>query len=293
MTNSLAVRPDGRNRLASTVLALGLVLSAGNAGGAEVFIWLDESGAQLSDPAFVTSSGPAHDAEADLQSGTVKALVSAAAPAGFPLLGRSLTAGIADVFLVNAGATPIVASSGFLTLALDGAFSFMTAGSGSREANVYVNALLEASLVPALGGGAQFYSAGIGTSHGWSPFQGFFSDYTEISEVNGGTVTVAQNDAGGLRADLAMPAITLNPNDRLQISLSLFTGVNASNGLAATNDFYNTARLSLVLPADALISSNATVPLEWVSAEVPAPSAAWLLATGLAGVLGACRRRRA
>lgn len=291
MSQQSQTRPAGRAGVAATtLLALGLSLFAAGAGGAEVFI--NRNGTELLDPAFVTSTGAEHNAEVDLQNGTVKALVSVAVPAGFPIIGHSLTAGINDVYLVNAGASPIVASSGFLTLALDGAFSFVTAGSGGREANVYVNALLEAMLVPAQGGSTQFYSAGIGTTHGWNDWQGFHSDFTEIAE-DGGTVTVMQNNVSGLRADLAMPAITLNPNDTLRISLSLFTGINASNGLAATNDFFNTARLSLVLPPDAIVTSNTAVPLDWVSAEVPAPPAAWLLATGLAGIAGACRRRRA
>ncbi len=291
MSQQSPLRPAGHaGAAAATLLALGLSLFAAGAGGAEVFIRRDTT--ELLDPAFVTSTGSGFNAEVDLQNGTVKALVSAAVPAGFPVIGHSLTAGINDVYLVNAGASPIVASSGFLTLALDGAFSFVTAGSGGREANVYVNALLEAALVPALGGSTQWYSAGIGATHGWNDWQGFHSGFTEIAE-DGGTVTVMQNDVSGLRADLAMPAITLNPNDTLRISLSLFTGINASNGLAATNDFFNTARLSLALPPDAVVTSNATVPLDWVSAEVPAPPAAWLLATGLTGVLAACRRRRA
>lgn len=288
------VHAPGRGAHLAVAVGLGLMLSASNAVGAEVFIWLDETGAQLSDQSFVTSSGPAHSAEADLRNGTAKALVSATSPIGFGFVGRSLSTGIADVDIVNAGASPIVASSGFLTLALDGAFSFVTTGTGGRQANVYINALLEAILVPAPGGGgAQFFSAGIDTSHGWSNDRGFYNDYIEISEENGGTVTLAQNDASGLRADLAMPAITLNPNDTLRISLRMFTGVNASNGLSATNDFFNTARLALVLPPDAVVTSNAAVPLEWIAAEVPAPPAAWLLATALAGVLGSCRRRRA
>jgi hypothetical protein len=278
---------------ASAVLALGLSLFAASATGAEVFISLDETGAELSHPSFVTSTGPAHSAEADLQNGTVKALISATSPAGSPLVGRSLSAGISDVDLVNAGASPIVASSGFLTLALDGAFSFVTAGSGAREANVYINASLDAMLLPAQGGNAQFYNAGFDTSHGWSDDREFYNDYIEISEENGATVTLVQNNASGMIVYLAMPTITLNPNDTLRISLRMFTGVNASNGLSATNDFFNTARLSLVLPPDAVVNTNAGVPLEWLSTEVPAPPAMWLFATGLAGVLGACRRRRA
>jgi hypothetical protein len=293
MTHLSRLRPAVRVGFAAgAALALGLSLFSAAATAAEVFISLDETGEQLSHPSFLTSSGPAHSAEADLLNGTVKALVSATSPPGFPLIGRSLSVGISDVDIVNAGASPIVASSGFLALALDGAFSFITAGSGAREANVYINASLDVMLLPAQVGNAQFYNAGVDTSHGWSDDRGFHNDYIEISEENGATVTLAQNDASGMRVDLAMPAITLNPNDTLRISVYMFTGVNASNGLSATNDFFNTARLSLVLPPDAVVSTNAAVPLEWIAAEVPAPPAAWLFATGLAGVLGACRRRR-
>lgn len=77
-----------------------------------------------------------------------------------------------------------------------------------------------------------------------SQVPGFHSDPTGITEGNGATVTVIQNDVAGLRANLVMPAITLNPNDQLEISLNLFTGANATNGTSSQNDFSNTARLA-------------------------------------------------
>ncbi|MCC7256988.1 MAG: hypothetical protein IT486_01290 [Gammaproteobacteria bacterium] len=269
-------------------LAACLLLSAG-ARSAEVYIQLDTG--EVSDPSFVASSGPGYNGEVDLQNGTVKALVSEVTLPGSWLVGHTLTAGVDALELVNTGAAPITASSGFLTVALDGAFTFSTAGSGGRQAAVFVNAFLEASVRPAQGGSAEFYSAGIGTGQGWSDWQGFFTDYTEVSQENGATATIVQNDSTGLQAQLSMPAITLNPNDTLRIALSLFTGVNASNGAAATNDFFNTATLSLSLPPGSTITSNAGVPLSWISTTVPAPPAAWLLASGLVGLLRYSRRR--
>jgi hypothetical protein len=85
-----------------------------------------------------------------------------------------------------------------------------------------------------------------------------------------------------------MPGVILAPGDHLDVSLHIFTGVNASNGPWAETDFFNTATLSLRVPAGAVLSSDARVPLDWIST-VPAPPAAWLFAAGLLGM--ACLRR--
>jgi hypothetical protein len=59
---------------------------------------------------------------------------------------------------------------------------------------------------------------------------GYRADPVALTQENGATATLNRNDFSGLQGVLAMPGVILAPGDHLDVSLHIFTGVNASNG---------------------------------------------------------------
>lgn len=283
LTGSPVLRRVSRIVVVSAVLAcLAVMLPAR---GAEAYIVLDEFGSTLSDPALISSTGPAHGALADLAKGELKGMVRADA-SGASFDGRSLVTGF-EIVLRNTGAAPELADLSFLSLSFEGIYDLVTGGTGSRAASFYAEAHLSMRHVQALGGGPELYEAGLSIANYWDDAVGYHADPVALTQSNGATAILTRNDFTALSGALRMPGVILQPNDYIDLSVHIFTGVNATNGPLAQTDFFNTATLSLLLPPGAILSSDAPVPLAWVSA-VPAPPAAWLFAAGLFSV--ACLR---
>ncbi len=285
-----SIPPVSRSGMA---LVLGALLFSQYAQAAAVYVQHPPSNA-ITGPALVSTAGLTYAAEADLQQGTFRATSTATAAASS--IYSFTYAGISDLALTNLNASPVPIAAGNFVLQFEGTFAFSPGAAGTSEAGGQGLIVFSAArnclhsdpaCIPAV--------AGIGLNPGATYFNGAQTGLSDgvldLTETNGATVNILQANVSGLRADLLMPVALLAPGDFLDIRLDILALATASNFASATTDFWNTARLSLVLPAGLTLSSNAATPLNWVST-VPAPAAVWLLGTGLLGILGLKWQRR-
>ncbi len=114
-------------------------------------------------------------------------------------------------------------------------------------------------------------------------------DVTQAATPGSASVVVHGVSAGAISATLNTAAFTLAPGEVLQLSFEFEAQSWGTNGWSAFVDASNSAQLSMQLPAGVTLVSPQV--LSWVSV-VPEPGAGWLMAVGLAGLLG-WRQRRA
>ncbi|MBY0401021.1 hypothetical protein K2X89_12040 [Myxococcota bacterium] len=87
---------------------------------------------------------------------------------------------------------------------------------------------------------------------------------------NGGTVRFDRRTLGELEATLVMPAIVLDPGERMAVNFFVYVEAEAFGpGFRATADMSNTARIRLALPANATYSTNAPTPPAWITLPEP------------------------
>jgi hypothetical protein len=104
----------------------------------------------------------------------------------------------------------------------------------------------------------------------------------------GGAVTVVSAGAGGVWADLHLPALTLGPGNEALFQFSFQASVGANGGWGASVDATNSAQAAMTLEAGATLVGGPAV--SWIR-PVPEPSGLLLGAFGAAALLAWNRRR--
>lgn len=280
------------------VLMIGLS-AAICASGASVYI-RDPGGTTTSSASQASRSAAGwYEAQADLSSGTFKALSSTQTFTASSSPYVFTYAGIRSLVLTNTSTNSFLdIAVGNLSANFNGTFgfapSFPAAGSATVQGVVSLSVAkncLQSDLncMPSIGG----VSFGATASYS-SPLSApaFTSSGPYLTE-DGASVTVTQADTTGLQAALRMGPQSLGPGEFLSLQLDVLALASATGGAVATADFAKTATLSLILPDGASWSTDAIVPLTWIStaSPVPAPPAAWLMASGLVLLIGLVGRR--
>lgn len=257
-------------------------------------------GVTFSDPSDVGLSFPGwYQAQANLNLGTFGALSSTSAiPAGQgPFV--FTYAGISSLLLTNTSVSSFFdIAFGNLSVHFDGTFGFAPGVAGPSEGTVQGVVSLSVAKnclqsAPGCLSSVAGVSFGATASYSDPTSAPIFATSGPFLTEDGASVAVTQADTAGLQADLRMGAQRLGPGDFLSVNLDVLAITSATGGATATADFANTATISLLLPQGATLSSDASVPLAWIStaSPVPAPPVAWMMASGLLALMGVARRR--
>jgi hypothetical protein len=243
----------------------------------------DPVGVRVFDPVFASISGTGFEAVADVLAGHFGAAVDV--PGAGSL---NAQAGLFDPLRftnTSSGAVPFPIAAGF-SGDYDLVFLDVTGAVATQVTGV---------LSARIGGLLRFASA----THDLR-IDAAGSTSTITSSSSGGTVAVLQADLDALIMTLAVPGLTLNPGETIEIGLSISTTdqVNApvtGTGKAAA-DFCCSAQLSLLLPPGVQLENDTGRTLAWVTsipASVPEPSSALLFGSAAAFYGMLLRSRRA
>ena len=228
-------------------------------------------------PTSLSASGYGVLAAADLGSGSLRA--SAHHDGSTNTYGAEAAAYFFSVGLTNAGLAPVTLGDSLHPLTLD--VSAVMSDAGVGDGLIYH--VVDAGFVSALNG-VSLPDTGLHFQYSttWSSGTASHSALTLQPQA---AVTIEQATYGALAFTLALPEVTLNPGDSL--SINAFLGVQSrmitdfSYGPTGITDAASTpARLQLVLPRGSQITSDAGVPLTWIT--VPEPSLAVLVGVALA-----------
>jgi len=265
----------------------------------------------ITDPAYVSLPG---FVEVDLQNGTFRS--SSSISGYFEQPGMTQTSGgnASRIPFTNISNQTLVLSPGWFTanvrgtIAIDPATPFWNKSSTFVESGLYVTQYdMSRPTHPVISMPSarirQLASIEGNVSGPGGTTTGTYSHEANRYENEGGLVQI--NDAvlaapsgfGVLDVDLIMPGMVLAPGDTFTWSFSLETVsmiegyVGTSTGGAST-DFFNTASLSIVLPAgfEGALSVDGVnpAPYSWIST-VPLPASVWLLLSGFGLLLGWAR----
>lgn len=240
----------------------------------------------IQDPLFATATQPGIFAEADLVAGSFKGYAfhdgsSAIASVAYSGMEFTLTNGGLAPFVFGGAAFPFFAD-------VTGSFSGTAGLADNGNFGQNLTAFLQVDLP---GGSDPFarvvYQYGESFSRGAST--GTFFSVTP-TELSGATTTILTATPSSLVATLDMPPITLAPGGSAVIRFTLLPVASATGGpgFTSTIDVANSAYLHMFLPADAIITTDTGVPLDWIT--VPEPSVLALLLLGV-GALGIIRAR--
>jgi hypothetical protein len=111
-----------------------------------------------------------------------------------------------------------------------------------------------------------------------------YNSYDSVScSPAGPDCTIASHDYTGISGTIELDTPTLSPG----VVYDLSSGLHIQGTDGVTEDFYDTDRLSLVLPAGVNLVNDTGAPLSWITSAampVPSPPSILLLATALAGL---------
>jgi PEP-CTERM motif len=280
-------------RFAATVLSLSAAVGAAHAAGSTLpgALTLVQSNARvqwggpglgqnsLNHPSFVTAAAGGATAETDVAGGTAKALsIDVGNPSGIVTYAYSNF----EVLFQNTGPVAIGFGAGAINATVDASF-LHTLGTDAFGTAAHI---LTASLYGQGGG----LNSGAGVSYQAAVFNRSSSPTLDFRLLpNAGFIATGSADLAALSVALAFPAFSLQPGETLRVGLNLTTnawGYAPGGGpWSATTDAFNTASVSMLLPAGTELVSQQ--PLSWVTV-VPEPSSGALLLAGLLGL--ACWR---
>jgi hypothetical protein len=220
-------------------------------------------------------------AESDLAAGTLRAVSADANNTGGVL---AYAYGRFELLLQNISGVALRFAAGDVSATVHASFARGTAGDafGSSINQMTASLIGEGGLMS----GAAGFSIGVAEDNRpGSPRVDF------NPRATAGFSAAGSGDASGVVVDLGLPAFTIAPRGTLRLALNLTTaahGYSPADLWSATTDAWNTAELSLRLPAGTTLTSPR--PLAWVSV-VPEPATALLSLLGL-GLVTACARAR-
>jgi hypothetical protein len=249
---------------------------------ASVFVQ-DPVGNRVIDPVFASISGPGFEAVAHLIAGDFGAAVDVPGHGGL-----NVAAGIFDPLRIT-NTTSGSVSLPPLVMGVTGDYDLVF-----LDVTGAVATQVTAVLATRLGGVQRFARA---THDLRIDALGPTSNVTDSS--SGGTVTVAQADLAALAMTLALPGITLNQNETIEISVLISTTDQVNAPVTGTGkasaDFCCSAQLSLLLPPGVQLANDTGQTLSWITnapTSVPEPSGAILLGSAALVLLAYHGRRR-
>lgn len=212
----------------------------------------------FSDPAFVTSVAASHAATADLALGE---FAGRAIAVDRLATGSIAYAGLQQplIFTNNTGAAVTIAA-GALRARIEGTYSVPVPVNQTEgvEASLAATMLLQQGAVSTL---AQFGHQTGKIDRGGGNIE-TTNLFTVGSETNGASIVVTEATEARLLVELLMPAITLAPQESVELHFSIQP--YSVFAVGATSDFATIpAKLSLTLPPGVTLDHNGAVGLSW------------------------------
>jgi hypothetical protein len=268
----------------SIVFGLILICMSPSASSTTVFVTLPQAGQTTTSSTIATDSASFASASADLGIGLYKA---------------SLTGTLNQTGLAAAGIQP-----------LPNALRLTNGGSAGRvfpSVRVTGDYMLTSFGTSALGGGSSANAfARLSVKQGGNTYtvsgqhvvnKVFDKDGNVTSFANnfnpivasGGNLIVAESSLDHLDMTLVAPTLTILPGTFIDVWFELRVTGASTVGIGAA-DFSNSAQFSLLVDPGVSLTSDAGVPLVWITT-IPEPAAAWLFGGGLLGLLRVVRLR--
>lgn len=278
--------------LATALIIAGLVSAADASAGVlteidhRVYIQYGGGGVPVTtvfDPLFAEATAGGSHALADYSGGVFKGFAQHSSGGGVATIAYS---GL-EVKFKNVGAGAIAYGAGDIGISIDASFLRAAGGCCGSQNDTTLIAVLSGRTdgAPRIDGFAR------STYQYGESFGGSFFDFDLTGSTPGFTAT-GSADATSMSVFLGFPAFTLASEQTLDINFSLQPSAFGGPlpGWEATTDAFDSAQLSMKLPAGVTLQSS--VPLAWVtSAPVPEPAAIWLFVAGLLGLWALARPR--
>ena len=278
--------------LATALIIVGLVSAAGASAGVlteiehRVYIQYGGGGVPVTtvfDPLFAEATAGGSHALADYAAGVFKGFAQHSSGGAVATIAYS---GLEAKFK-NVGAGAIAYGAGDIGISIDASFLRAAGGCCGSQNDTSLIAVLSGRTdgAPRIDGFARSTYQYVESS---SPFPFFDFDLTGTS----GFTATGSADSTSMSVFLGFPAFMLASEQTLDINFSLQPGAFGGPlpGWEATTDAFNSAQLSMKLPAGVTLQSS--VPLAWVTAApVPEPAVIWLFAAGLLGLWALARPR--
>ena len=267
----------------STVFGLILICMSPSASSTTVFVTLPQPGQITTDPTFATDSASFAFASADLGAGLYKASLTGTlnqtglAAAGIQPLTNALR-------LTNGGS----AGGVFPSVRITGDYMLTSFGTSALGGGSAANAF--ASLSVKQGGNTYTVSGQHVVNKVFDKNGNVTSSantFTPIMVASGGNLIVAESSLEQLDMTLVAPTLSILPGRFVDVWFELRVTGASTVGIGAA-DFSNSAQFSLLVDPGVSLTSDAGVPLVWITT-IPEPGAAWLFGGGLLGLLGVAR----
>ncbi|MEQ9059906.1 MAG: hypothetical protein RLW61_10875 [Gammaproteobacteria bacterium] len=236
------------------------------------------------DPLSIDLAGPGYAVKTDLARGIFRS--RAAAPAGRRTQ-NAYTGFHSPLALTNNGTVPLVFQPGFIALHVHGTYALGTSADSQQS-------ITSAGVLAATTAGVQSIARADHTVSRVVLDNGALGGEANIFkptfESNGARVVATTASMSEVEYELLMPRLVVDPGHVLALTVLLAPSASAFDNGAAAADFFNTATLTVRVPAGFALEdlgTNAGVPLEFVSV-VPLPASAWFMA----GILVWLQRKR-